>query len=41
LANKKNAVTAHYQLLIKKKTILGESLSDFSQLDLLDADADM
>ena len=41
MANKKNNVTAHYYLLLKKKTILGESLSDFSQLGLLDDDADM
>ena len=30
MANKKNNVTAHYHLLLKKKTILGESMSDFS-----------
>ena len=41
MANKKNSLTAHYHLLVKKKTILGESMSDFSQLDLLDDDADM
>lgn len=39
-ANVKNSLTAHYQLLLKKKTILGESISEFSQLDILDADAD-
>lgn len=39
-ANVKNSLTAHYQLLLKKKTILGESISEFSKLDVLDADAD-
>jgi hypothetical protein len=41
MANNKSSLTAHYHLLMKKKTILGESFSDFSQLDLLDDDADM
>lgn len=40
-ANLKNTTTAHYNLLLKKKQILGESLSDFSQLDVLNADADL
>ena len=30
MANQKNNLTAHYELLIKKKSILGESISDFS-----------
>lgn len=38
-ANKKNNLTAHYNLILKNKELLGESLSEFSQLDLLDADA--
>ena len=30
-ANQKNNVTAHYNLLLKKKNLLGESISDFSE----------
>ena len=29
-ANQKNNVTAHYHLLLKKKSIMGESISDLS-----------
>ena len=37
-ANYKNNVTAHYNLLLKKKNLLGESISDFSQAgqDMID-----
>ena len=41
MSNVKNNLTAHYHLLVKKKSILSESLSDFSQLEMLDADADL
>lgn len=39
-ANQKNNVTAHYNLLLKKKNLLGESISDFSQAceNLMDYD---
>jgi len=40
MANRMNGVMAHYQLLLKKKIILQESVSEFSQLGLLDADAE-
>lgn len=40
MSNVKNNLTSHYHLLVKKKNIQQESLSEFSQLDMLDADAD-
>ena len=41
VANKKNCITAHYYLLKKKKQLMQESFSDFSMLQILDADADL
>jgi hypothetical protein len=41
VANKKNSITAHYYLLKKKKQLMQESYSDFSMLEILDADADL
>ena len=41
MSNVKNNLTSHYHLLVKKKSILQESLSEFSQLEMLDADADL
>ena len=31
LSNKKNSVTSHYELLLKKKLLMHETLSDFSE----------